>query len=306
MSPTLTTFAAIALLLAGRGIVRGQHWLRHTTLLPAARWALAATLLWSLSLLLGVFNRVSPAMQDALWYATALVAVCPAVSVLGARRPGARVWTLFVVLPLLAELGWPLMTIWSGGGEIRTLRLETPQLIGFVLVLLMGSGNYLGTRYSLPAAIFIVALCLVVGSVSAVAPTAVQGSWLARQLATIALGLSVLLAERISLAIPTTARSSGDDTDETSQLATFDRLWHDYRETFGIVWAKRFQERMNGIAAQQQWPARLGDAGLEWQDSPNTDQDLVQERIDQTFRWLLRRFVDPPWIDERVATDRQE
>lgn len=318
MTLALKSLAAVALVLALRGVWLGRERLRHTTLIPAGRWAVAATLVWAVAFTLSLATDLPPAQQDALWYSAALLGLCPAIAVLGARRPGAAVWTAFVIIPLLAVLGWPLLTLWAGAGQIRSLRLETPQLIGFVLVLLMGAGNYMGTRFSLPAVAYVVALCLLVGTVSAVAPPLVQGALAARHLATICLGLAVVgaravlrepEAEPADCSGPSEAAAgpvddqndSATDTEQTSvSPAGFDLLWADYRDMFGIVWAKRFQERLNGIAAQQKWPARLTDAGLEWQPGEGVDRDQARERIDQTFRWLLRRFVDPPWIDVRL------
>jgi hypothetical protein len=317
MTLALTSLAALALALVLRGVWLGRQRLQHTTLVPAGRWAVAAALLWTTTFGVSTLGAIASEQEDALWYATALLTLCPAIAVLGARRPGAGVWNAFVILPLLAVLGWPLLTLGAGGAEIRTLRLETPQLIGFVLVLVMGAGNYMGTRFNLPAVAYVVALCLLVGSVSAVAPPLVQGSTAARLLATICLGLAVVGARAVlrepegtvaDLFGPSEAPAgvpagqsdpTRDATVSSQSPARFDLLWADYRDTFGIVWAKRFQERLNGIAAQQKWPARLSDAGIEW-EAGQDDREQVSERIDQTFRWLLRRFVDPPWIDARV------
>lgn len=287
MESAFALLAAVAILLALAGIGGARSSLRQTTLMPAWRWAVAAGLTWAVAWTITLGQAVSHTAADAAWYLAALLAVCPAVAVLGARRPGSGVWTMFVVVPLLAVLGWPMLTLLGRIGESPILRLETPQLLGFVLVLVMGAGNYFGTRQSLAAALFTVSVCLIVGTVSAVSPVAVQGSTTARHIATVGLGMSVQLARWISKS-------------RVEHLEGFDRLWTDYRETFGIVWAKRFQERMNGIARQQRWPARLRDHGLEWSDGPITNQSEVCERIDQTFRWLLRRFVDPPWIEERL------
>lgn len=308
MTLALKILAVPALIFAVRGVWQGRERLRHTTLVPAGRWALAASLLWAVTLGLVLSNVIPGPQQDALWYATALMSLCPAIAVLGARRPGAGVWNAFVIVPLLAVLGWPLLTLWTGAGEFRALRLETPQLIGFVLVLLMGAGNYIGTRFSLPAAAYVVSLCLLVGSVSAVAPLQIQASQNARYLATLCLGLAVVVARGLLRAHhaqhPDEAvRSAAREAAPSDRAASeFDRLWSDYRDTFGIVWSKRFQERLNGIARQQKWPARLTDAGIQWEPREDSDmnRDQTLERIDQTFRWLLRRFVDPPWIAARL------
>src|SRR5207248_1708172 len=42
-----------------------------------------------------------------------------------------------------------------------------------------------------------------------------------------------------------------------------DRVWRDFRDLFGIVWARRIQERFNDEARKQGLPLRLGIDGLE-------------------------------------------
>jgi hypothetical protein len=286
MSPLLTDLSALALAYCVFGVAAARGPLRHTKLGSAWRWAVASLLVWG-----GAWglehSGAEQAPGDLAWYLAALLAICTSVAVLGARRPGIRVWTAFVVGPLLAILGWPVLTLWQGDGNWQSLRLLTPHLLGVTLVLLMGGGNYIGTRFSPSAVIYILSLCLVIGTVSGASPVELQSSAAARDLATVGMALSILLARQLP------ARGS-------SRSAPFGQLWSDYRDTFGIVWSKRFQERMNGIAVQQRWPARLTDRGIVWLDARPDEQPQVQERIEQTFRWLLRRFVDPEWIDERL------
>jgi hypothetical protein len=61
---------------------------------------------------------------------------------------------------------------------------------------------------------------------------------------------------------------------------------------------------VNETAINEQWPARLEFHGLVWHD-PDTaaiTRDAALARFDHTIRWLLRRFVDPEWIDERLCS----
>ena len=69
--------------------------------------------------------------------------VCASVACRGARSPVCRVWPVFVVLPLVAVLAVPVIaTLWNHGGDVP-LEIETPILIGFLLITVMGTGNYL-------------------------------------------------------------------------------------------------------------------------------------------------------------------
>ena len=110
----------------------------------------------------------------------------------------------------------------------------------------------------------------------------------------------------------------------------FDRVWFDFFDTFGIVWGRRIQDRVNFIAQKENWPLRLeldgfvaneGRAPAEVDplklDPSNTSvkqpamdqtahEEFVAARMDHTLRWLLRRFVDPGWIDERLESTRSQ
>ena len=262
--------------------------------------------LWTVSWVSDLGLRVaSTSGADHLWYGSAVLALCPAIAVLGSRRPGARVWTWFIQVPLLLVLGWPVLSLWLQGSELRGLQLETPQLVAYVLVLVMGTGNYCGTRFTLPVLCFAAACACVAVSSSAACP-----AWLADREWSRAWGTCLLVA-----AVLLASRARGKSA---SDLDRFDQLWLDFFDTFGVVWGRRIQDRVNFIAEKERWPTRLELQGFIWtgtSEEPSlqalTDEvgaitdparAVAEARIEHTFRWLLRRFVDPPWIDERLGT----
>src|SRR5690606_10553116 len=136
---------------------------RHSTLSVAWAWAVSAAAVWWMAWVTALIRPGSPA-GDQAWYFAAILSLCPMIAALGAKRPGARVWGAFILCPLVAVLGWPAVTLWFTRGPLPPLELSTPVLVGFALVLVMGTGNYLGTRYSLSAIGTALALCSVVGS----------------------------------------------------------------------------------------------------------------------------------------------
>jgi hypothetical protein len=272
------------------GIARPTLW--TTTLRIAWCWFGASVVLWTIAWVGDVvFSGFKASIADQLWYFTGITQLCALVAVLGARRPTVRVWTGFVLVPLAFVLGLPALSAWSDGVPNVPLRLETPAIIGFSLVLVMGAGNYFGTRFTFSI------LCLCGALVLLLLPSALQSPdltfepGLLRRVATIVLSCAVLQAAQSARRIPT---PSG----ETS----CHRLWIDFRDWFGIVWAKRIQDRVNVVASQEKWPVRLDLYG--WNPtSANSDGNIdeaISSRIEQTFRWLLRRFVEPGWIDERI------
>ena len=140
----------------------------HGTALESA-WPCAALvwLFWLIIAGLTVADRVGEpsslhAWIDVLWYLAAILALTPPVAVLGARRPTAQVWRAFVLIPLVLVFAWPVLPALRSSGGLVAFTLETPLLVGFALVLVMGAGNYIGLRFSPSAFLWIVGVLLIV------------------------------------------------------------------------------------------------------------------------------------------------
>jgi len=284
---TVSTLVSIAVVCAAVPLVRLVGSVRHTTLVSAARWAWVAAGVWAITWYLEQFQFLTSSLREHLWYASAVLALCPAITVLGSRRPGTRVWTWFITIPMILALTWPVLTLWLQGSDLRGLHLETPQLVGYGLVLIMGTGNYIGTRYTLPAFLYAGGNALIVFSSSQVWPRSGWGRDEAQVGATGLVAAAVLLAAFLG-------RRRAPAADR------FDRLWADFFDQFGIVWGRRIQDRINHVAAHENWPVRLGLTGFV--DVPGSiDRATAEIRMEHTVRWLLRRFVDPSWIDDRLG-----
>ena len=276
--------------LAGALLAHARAWrgVRCTTLRGAWCWATAACLLWAIvwcaDVLAGTFFQE---LADQLWYFTALLLACSLVAVLGARRPTVRIWNIFVVVPLLVVLGWPALAVWGSDFRPGAMEIETPTLLGFTLVAVMGAGNYFGTRFT-TSSIFTAAAILL-----AVVPSwsgFTADSLRMREWATVCYVGAILLAWR-------------NTRWDVTSIPPLDRLWFDFRDMFGMVWAKRVLDRINDTLRDRQSPLRLELHGLTWTDSDIGTAKREEEEafFEKTFRWLLRRFVDPKWIDERCG-----
>lgn len=306
------------LILAGISAVwflclRGLRKLDHTSLAATRVWIVGVLSVWTIAWLLDSCSRaVAPEVADLIWYATSVISLCPPISVLGARRPGNKAWPAFVLLPMTLVLGWPIFALWFQGSELRGVHLETPQFVAFMLVLVMGVGNYCGTRFTLAAILYGLAVASSVVCVSTVAPAAFADRTFIRPCSVV---LMILAAASTKLSV----------RDENA--ARFDRLWFDFFDTFGIVWGRRIQDRINYIADREGLGVRLELEGFVWSaskkdvanarvndrqgDSTNTEASLdhidfslsnSEARIEHLMRWLLRRFVDPQWIDARLGS----
>jgi hypothetical protein len=229
---------------------------------------------------------------DQLWLGAAVLMISPFIAALGARRPGSRVWSWFVVLPAVVVLMLPAVTAWNRDLRPTALLLEIPMVAGYCLVLVMGTGNYVGRRFALAGCLVAVA-CLAV--ICPMSDFGARISWprnVIHSAATILLSLGVWIGAR-QARLPT---SKGRNAIE--------RVWNDFRDFFGVVWARRFMDRVNDVACHEGWPVRLHFDGLAPANDPSKPVELTPEqaaRIESVLRWLLRRFVDPEWIDERMV-----
>ncbi len=256
---------------------------------PAFLWGIFAILFWIIATISSLSRlHVDAAWQDQAWYWSAILACCPLISVLGAKRPTSRVWNWFIILPLIAVLGWPAVTVLVRYPDLVALKIQAPVYIGFVLVLVMGIGNYMGSRYGLSAFFIGVAVILSLWPMSNSYLGDHDSVTRLRGFASLFCGFAVLHGFRQSI------RPSLDES-------RFDKVWFDFRDAFGIVWSIRIQDRINQTAVKEKWCVRLGTEGFVWEDeAPSDKREHTEERLRHTLYWLLRRFVDPIWIDERL------
>lgn len=282
----------IAVLLTGVlwQAIQLRRGVRGTTLTTTAAWGIFVAAMWWAAWSLSAYCFADrPVVQDQWWYWVAVVSLVPPIAVLGAKRPGSEAWNYFVLVPLVLVLGWPALTVWTMAGP-GALRVETPVLIGFVLVLVMGCGNYIATQLAFPALLYALSVVLVLAPCSTVSAGQGVSPETYRLAGAVCLLLSVGWARMILW--QTTLEASGPS-----------RVWNDFREMFGIVWMKRAMDRINEeFAEREQWPARLGTDGLEWPEPPTAAQRThVEARLTYALHWMLRRFVDPEWIDQRLG-----
>lgn len=291
MGQTLYFVVAAASLLSITPQMRALHvYTQATTMTSAAHWARVAFAGWVLAL---TSDWLSPPAEsrwsDQMWYLACVLSLTPFAAALGAKRPGTRIWSVFVILPLILVLEWPALSRWNGLRPPEQLELEAPALAALGLVLVMGTGNYLGTRYGWPV------LGIVCGIVLQLTPLTEHTSpntvpdlfWRAAACSCLAVSLWGL----------------GRKTRQVPQHRGLEQLWSDFRDLFGIAWARRVQEQINAIARQEQWGIQLDFQGFVQDSGAPVEgfSDRDQSQIERAFRWSLRRFVDPEWIHARLA-----
>lgn len=259
---------------------------RHTSLITAWRWmsgaGLAVCVMTSTDLLFSLWPGHA---ADYGWCLTSILLLSPPIAVLGARRPGVHIWSLFILLPMVAVLSWPIWTMLLQGSEWRGLALEFPTVLVFALVSLMGSGNFLGTRFAMSALLYsagVLGLFLTCTGWTFVAESAAS-TW--------RLG-SILALESAALYATASTRPA-------IRRHRVNQLWNDFRNLFGIVWALRMVERINALAVQEKWIIRISLEGFPETTTGGLTVDEIE--IEAACRWLFRRFVDDEWISRRLG-----
>jgi hypothetical protein len=288
--PILATLTLVAMIVT---LGRARSALKGTTLTVAWLTLLASLGTIVAAWIVSIFDAVPEAWRELLWYLAAIGLLVPPVAVLGARRPGAHAWTWFVLLPLGLVLLWPAINSWSEDGPPRGLLLEGPHILGFAVVLTMGAGNYFGTRHTLSAMLYAVATAALM---SHFVEWAQFNPAYVRVSATTLLALATYLAVRSRRATNQTAGPARPLPD----LSHWETVWREFRDSFGIVWAKRVMDRMNEAAKEERWPVRLDLDGFVVvkpiaQDALADNRLAIQ--VEHWMRFLMRRFVDSAWID---------
>jgi hypothetical protein len=282
-SPTVAGLLTGGLLALGVGAlaVRRRR-LAGTTLLAVWNWALVSlAAIGGAELLAAISGATAAPWIQAVRFAAAVSSVCPMMALLGAKRPQDRGWQ-FIVLTLWIILSLPAAH-WLLFGGVREIH---PAQIG-LLAILIGTGaiNALATRQWLAGLLYSLGQMALLGSyLTSLEP------WLSDERGPL-LGLALVIASWLLLAV------SSERSHATSGL---DRVWLDFRNSFGAVWGLRVMERMNASSKMYGWPVTLT-----WQGFvPREEAVRMAESspvIADSLRTLLRRFVSPEWIDVRLS-----
>jgi hypothetical protein len=191
---------------------------------------------------------------------------------------------------MVIVLSWPVWTMLLQGSPPRGLELEMPTVIGFVFVLLMGAGNYLGTRFALSCVVYVAGTALLFATCT---------GWKFLNDSTIVLSRHVAIGLLACAAISADRRPvRGSGTHRVNVL------WQDFKNLFGNVWALRMVERINALAIQEHWTARISYDGF-----PEAAEGRLphnESEIEAACRWLFRRFVDEAWIEQRLSDVSQK
>ncbi len=276
---------------AGVGGAVALAWRRariaETTLVPAWWWGVTAIACWSATEAAAAWVDGKATWIAPLRLAAVALTFCPVLAVLGAKRPQHAAWS-FVVLAFWGILSLPAAeTFFLQRGQ----RLEMGDARSWFLwiLILVGPVNYLPTRQWLAAILLATAQVLALSEYLALVHRPLFGG---QYLVALTLGCLALLFARAPQ-----CRNAANP---------YDRLWLDFRDTFGLFWSLRLQERVNAVAGTSQWPLMLGSSGFvdHVTGQPLAQIDAaIEPTLRTTIKGLLRRFVSGPWIAARMGSD---
>jgi len=281
--------AAIVSLAVGLAVLLSRRQaIEPTTLTSAWWWALATLTTWAgTELVAGIYAaNGSGAGFAPLRLAAMALSFCPVVALVGAKRPQHRGWNL-VVASLWAIVALP-------AAETFFLRPGQNVAIGDArawflwILILLGPINFVPTRYWLASLLLAAAQVIAFSPYLAGVhqPIVPEAGAVGLLLAATAIAVAWLMSRMQS-----TAANS------------YERQWLDFRDSFGLLWGLRVQERMNAAARQYGW-----DLELTWRGFRTRTSDTPLDAIDSvigptlrtTFKGLLRRFVSNAWIEDRT------
>jgi hypothetical protein len=279
--------AAIVALVVGLSVLLARRRvIEQTTLVSAWWWALAAVVAWSGVELAAGLSLTPSSMSTLLRYGAVTLSFCPVIALLGAKRPQHGAWN-FVVASL-----WAIVALPAAENLLlrRGISITVGEARGWFLwiLILLGPINFVPTRFWLPS------LLLAAGQAAALAGVlpvlrGIAGS------SQSAIGL-VLVTVAIAAAWQISRRQSRG-------ASAYDRLWLDFRDAFGLLWALRVQERVNALTRQEGWDLELCWPGFVRRSSGEQLQTIdssIEPALRTSLKSLLRRFVSSEWIESRL------
>jgi hypothetical protein len=290
MMLAINLFSLISCLTLLLTLTRSQSLFAGLTVMYSWRWSLVAASSLLLSVVMsGKLFETSPATSSLLHLVSIVLLLTPSVSTLGARHPGVATWQVFVVIPLIIVLLWPgLSDLISSRGQ-EPLRLGVPAFSGLCLVLMMSMSTCFGTSLTAASLFFLSSVSL--GLCPAMGWMDLNSPWQSL--------IPLLLLCGTGLALRSIRLRIRDIEKAKTKSDLVDASWSLFQDLYGLVWARRIQDRVNQFAAREQWNVLLTHEGFrDMNGNSPSDQELEKPR--DALRWVLTRFADEKWISEKL------
>ena len=289
--------ACAGAVVAGIIAVRAARGARGSTAVPAALWGVAACAGLAFDCGLRAGGLVTqPSAAASLRLLTTALMVCPAMSLLGAKRPQHGVWQLIVASLAVILLLPALSTLLARPGSVPDMHLLGR---GFLLLLAaVGWMNFVATRSGLAATLVFLGQLLVIRGFLPLVDTENAFPPNGSSAASIAAAWDIAAAWSMAcgglLAWIGAVRTRRANSPPATFAAAVDPAYRALRETLGAAWALRIAERFDAIATSRGWPCRLSFQGVCPADAPIDGP--WQHDARRALAALLRRFVTPAWL----------
>ncbi len=289
---------------------------RGTTLFAPLAWALLAYVVVSLTAI-SLLLKAGPVPGNWI-YIAATSTFCPIISLFGAKRPQNRAWQLIVFAFWFITALPAIQSLMMRPGE--GLELHSVWKWFLVILILVGGINYLPTRFAWASLLITSAQVLLFWNYL---PKASQWQVVIEPV----LGMITFM-----LGIGIGFWSSHRTRRRLAQFHGWNRVWRDFRDFYGVVWALRIMERVNSLSSSSDLQVRLhwdgfyetrpqpghsscdstvtnnGDLNAVTSDLANSvdicpaSPDAVAP-LDAALRNLLRRFVSNDWLESRLQNE---
>ncbi len=287
---TLTTLNLIAFACGSlaTALSLAASWrLRDTTFAAPCLWAALSLVMLSADAAWCVYHADKGDKLTAahLEYLAAITVVAPFVALLGAKRPQHIAWQ-WIVASLIALLAFQDLRSWSIAGAKPSPHTAWQWLLAALLM--MQLCNYLPTRYATAALLASAGQCCVLAGSFSFFPNVPQWSF---SVGVVMICFAVVWAAFLTRRWRPSAGAWQD-------------AWLEFRDLFGVLWALRVCQRVNGVIADQT-PWRLSWTGISpgspLAESSPVHEPLVDdaEPLQRTLRSVLARFVSPAWFTRR-------
>lgn len=260
---------------------------RGTTLSGVWLWALFSFLSVAGVEFALLWNNVTAAtsFNEALRYLAAVTTFCPIMAQLGAKRPQVQVWPL-VVVSLWVVLCLP-------AGEFLLLKqgalMEISTARSWFLVVL----TFVGLCNNLPNRFWPAVLLLVCAQTLLLYPHLPISTDLLDLNHSVLWALFLMPGALLLHVLGWPAKRTCSEAD---------RLWFDFRDHYGALWALRLAQRVN--EDQQHSATILGWSGFRSQASERGRKVDLNDPSVRQFRSLLTRFVSSQWLAHRGVESR--
>jgi hypothetical protein len=295
---SLPAAACVAASLAAVVSAWGVFLVRGSTAVPAAFWSVAACLALAVEMWARAAWGLAGPVAVAARLAVVSLSLCPAMSLLGAKRPQHGVWQL-IVATLAVVLAMPAASaLLMRPGSLPDLHLL--ERCFMPLLVLVGWMNFAGTRRAVAVSCVAAAQLLFLrGFLPGVAMDGAMNAATAGGTDAAAAGLLLIgtLLAAVQACTSRGGRVCRSDQSHTSGhavAAIIDPSFLALRETLGAAWTLRIAERFDTVATARGWPCRLRFGGLESGGDP-LDTFWHRDAL-RAFRALARRFVSEAWL----------